>query len=69
MPPALLRVTVAVFPDSETPAVMLLLAVVTELPWVNATLEPSMLRISAAPSVTLLTVSTSCSMLSADSTA
>ncbi|MDZ7712865.1 MAG: hypothetical protein U5L06_07030 [Rhodovibrio sp.] len=46
----------AVLPVTETSTVSELVAVATLLPFVSATSEPSICRISAAPSATLVTV-------------
>ena len=51
------KVTVAVLPSRLTLTVRPLVAVTTELPLVSATWEPSKLRISLAPALTLVTVS------------
>ena len=63
IPPDFEIVTVAVDPDKLTAAVMPFVAVVTEFPFVRATLLPSIFNISFAPSVTLVTVKTSCNIV------
>ena len=67
IPPDFKIVTVAVVPDKLTEAVIPFVAVVTELPFVRATLLPSIFNISFAPSVTLVTVKTICNIVCPDS--
>ena len=49
--------TVAVLPTTETETLRLFVAVVTAFPLVNATSDPSKLKISEAPSFKFVTVS------------